>query len=243
MTFPLQAEAFHVVLVMPCLNEAANLMATCSALGFGGNTEQPAEPAALVIVDNGSEDDTWQVAEQIQRTSLANSVHLVRETTRGFVPARHRGNVFARTLANSSDWNPEHVLILQVDADCQYLPGYVNAMRVAVQSQTTNVMLEACIGYPMDFKAKYPEYVNICDRTDTEFEKLFPRSLSHDDVPVDAVCGYRLSDYFRWGGHRREFNRSGEEIYAGTTRLFMRARTQGAERFRVGGGNGPTFGA
>lgn len=233
---PPSAQSLQVVLVMPCLNEADNLKKTCLSLGFGSDSEHPPEQSTLVIIDNGSTDSTAEVAEEIRRKSKPDTVHLVQEPEQGFVPARHAGNLFAQGLAKSSGWNNEEVLVLQVDADCQYLPGYVDAMREAAESQPTNVMIEACIGYPQDFQKLHSEYVRICNQTDVEFEKLFPRSLSHDDVAVDAVCGYRLADYFKWGGHRREFNSAGEEIYAETTRMFMRARTYGAQRQRVEGG-------
>lgn len=233
---PLSADALHVVLVMPCLNEADNLKQTCRSLGFGGDREHQPAHTSLVIVDNGSTDVTAEVAEEIRRSSAPETVNVVQEPEQGFVPARHAGNLFAQRLAKSRGWTDEEVLVLQVDADCQYLPGYVAAMKAAMEGRPTNVMIEACIGFPHDFKKEHSEYVRICDQTDVEFDKLFPHSLSHDDVAVDAVCGYRLADYFKWGGHRREFNARGEEIHAETTRMFMRARTYSAQRNRVDGG-------
>lgn len=230
---PVSAKASQVVLVMPCLNEANNLKQTCLSLGFGSGSQHHSPNSALIIVDNGSSDTTAEVAADVRRASEPNTVHVIQEAEQGYVPARHAGNLFARALAESSKWDEENVLVLQVDADCNYLPDYVNAMKEVAEHEGRNVMIEACIGYPPDFQKDYSEYVRICDETDVEFEKLFPRSLSHDDVAVDAVCGYRLADYFRWGGHRREFNAGGEEIHAETTRMFMRARTQGARRRRV----------
>jgi hypothetical protein len=204
------------------------------SLGFGSDSKNPAD-AMLIIVDNGSTDSTAEVAEEIRCTSKPDTVYVLQETERGFVPARHAGTLFALALAKSKNLDAENVLILQVDADCEYLPGYISSMREAVEGQASNLMIEACLGYPPVFQKEYAEYVRICDQTDVEFENLFPRSLSHDDVAVDAVCGYRLADYLKWGGHRREFNARGEEIYAETTRMFMRARTYGAQRFRVEG--------
>jgi glycosyltransferase involved in cell wall biosynthesis len=116
---------------MPCLNEGDNLKRTGLSLGFGCDTEHPPANTSLLIIDNGSTDSTAEVAEEIRRDSNPETVHLVREPERGFVPARHAGNVFAQRLAKSSGWNEEDVLVLQVDADCQYLPGYVDAMREA----------------------------------------------------------------------------------------------------------------
>jgi len=230
---PLSPKSLQAALVMPCLNEAKNLKQTCLSLGFGGDSRNSPPRSALVIIDNGSTDATAEVAEEIRRNSKPDTVHVIQEPEQGFVPARHAGNLFAQRLAQSSGWNDEEVLVLQVDADCNYLPGFIAAMQETAESQPANVMIEACIGFPEDFQTKHSQYVRICNQTDEEFEKLFPRSLSHDDVAVDAVCGYRLADYFRWGGHRREFTAGGEDIHAETTRMFMRARTYGAQRHRV----------
>ncbi|MDX6406595.1 MAG: hypothetical protein QOH70_4050 [Blastocatellia bacterium] len=226
-------DPMHVILVMPCLNEEDLLRDTCSSLGFGtGRHETPTE-TTLVIVDNGSSDSSADIAEHVRRNSNANAVTIAHEPERGFVPARHRGNLIANTMAQSSGWNPEEVLILQVDADCYYSTNYIAEMRKSMETYEPNVMIEGCLDHSENFKRLYAEYVRICDETDIEFDKLFPPSLSNDTIVVDAVSGYRLSDYLTWGGHRREFNSQGEEIYAETTRLFMKARTHGAQRFRL----------
>jgi hypothetical protein len=52
-------------------------------------------------------------------------------------------------------------------------------------------------------------------------------------VVSDNVCGYFLSDYFSWGGHVREYNQAGEEIYAETSRLLIKARLLGAHSLKV----------
>lgn len=224
-----------VIVVMPCLNEEASLRDTCASLGFGRGDECPAA-ATLILVDNGSSDSTLSVAEETKLRSPDKVVQIGEEPERGFVPARLRGNTIAGELIQSSGWDPENVLILQVDADCRYDSGYIETMRLAMETTKPNVMIEACMDYPPEFKAQYSEYVRICDATDAEFEKLFPASLSHDNIVVDAVSGYRMTDYLRWGGHRREFDDIGEEIYAETTRLFMSARALDGQRFRVTSG-------
>jgi glycosyltransferase involved in cell wall biosynthesis len=217
---------------MPCLNEEAYLQDTCASLGFGIGHGTPSD-ASLVIVDNGSTDSTANVAKQIRSNSPENSVIVTTEPERGFVPARHHGNLVVHTLARSVGWDLENVLILQIDADCHYSADYIVEMRRKMEAYGSNVMIEGCLYHSEDFKAHYADYVRICDETDAEFEKLFPRDLSNDVIVVDAVTGYRLSDYFNWGSHRREFNAQGEEIYSETTRLFMKARTHGAQRSRV----------
>ena len=56
-----------------------------------------------------------------------------------------------------------------------------------------------------------------------------------DEVLIDdKACGYRLSDYQRWGGLRREYLPDGSEIHAETSRMYLRAlATAGAKRVRV----------
>ena len=228
-------DGMPVILVMPCLDEVENLRATCASLGFGTGPNLSPPGTQLIIVDNGSSDSTLDMAEQIKRESKVNAVLVEQEPERGFVPPRNHGNLTARAMADSSGWDPEQVLILQVDADLNYATGYVAEMRAAMKICGPNVMIEACLSYPQAFQDEYPEYMNICNSTDAEFTKLFPLDFSHDELVVDAVSGYRLSDYFRWGGHQREFN-AGDEIHAETSRLFMRARVQGAQRFRVDSG-------
>jgi hypothetical protein len=229
-------DGMPVILVMPCLDEVENLRATCASLGFGTGPDLSPPGTQLIIVDNGSSDSTLDIAEQVKRESKANAVLLEQEQERGFVPPRNHGNLTARAVAHSSGWDPEQVLILQVDADLHYATGYVAEMRAAMKICGPNVMIEACLSYPQAFQDEYPVYMNICNSTDAEFTKLFPSDFSHDGLVVDAVSGYRLSDYFRWGGHHREFNAHGDEIHAETTRLFMRSRVQRATRHLVEAG-------
>lgn len=220
-------------MVVPCLNEEENLADTCTSLGFGTGSDTSPGGTFLFLIDNGSEDSTVAVAERIRSRSRKNTVFVGHEAARGFVPPRHRGNLMANELATSMGWNTDDLLILQADADTLYSEGYINSMRSATQSSGPNVMIEACVDYMPEFKAGYPEYIHICNKTDGEFVRLFARDFSDDDVVDDKVSGYRLSDYFRWGGHRREYTASGEEIHAETARLYMRARAQGARRTRV----------
>src|SRR5258705_8399462 len=105
----------QVVLVMPCLNEADNLKQTCLSLGFGRDSEHLSEHTALVIIDNGSTDATAEVAEEIRRSSKPDTVHLIQEPERGFVPAPNAGNLCPRRLANSLGWNEAGGLVLQGD--------------------------------------------------------------------------------------------------------------------------------
>lgn len=228
-----RTEDIRVAIVIPCLNEEENLSHTCSSLGFGIGKELSPPGTVLLLVDNGSTDSTIFVAEQIKHNSREGAVYIGHETERGFVPPRHSGSLMAKALAEEMNWSLENVLLLQADADTIYANGYIAAMRLASKGFGMNVVIEACVGYLPDFKAQYPEYIRLCEEIDGEFINLFARDLSDDYVVDDKVSGYRLSDYLKWGGHRREYTQAGEEIHAETTRLYMRAKTQGARRERV----------
>jgi glycosyltransferase involved in cell wall biosynthesis len=229
------SEAIRVALVVPCLNEEENLEDTCASLGFGTGKSSTPENAVLFLIDNDSDDSTVAVAERIKSDSRENSVVVGHEVERGYVPPRHRGNLMANELASSMGWSADGLLILQADADTRYSEGYINSMRSATEASGPNVMIEACVDYPPEFKAEYPEYIRVCNETDAVFARLFARDLSDDDVVDDKVSGYRLSDYLRWGGHRREYTASGEEIHAETARMYIRARGRFAKRRRVAG--------
>src|SRR5262245_31282857 len=110
----------RVVLVIPCLNEEENLANTCASLGFGTGKDVSPLGVVLFLIDNGSSDSTIAIAEQLKLNSRENTVFVGHESERGFVPPRHRGNLMAKELAHSMNWNLEDILILQADADTHY---------------------------------------------------------------------------------------------------------------------------
>jgi len=226
-------DRLHVAIVIPCLNEEQTLADTCASLGFGLGNSSYSTGNLLFLVDNGSTDSTVDVAHRIKSASKDDSVFIGHAPQRGFVPARHFGNQMVEEVVRSMNWDLQDVLILQVDADTHYTPGYVTSMQCAAEKCGPGVMIEACVTYPPTFKSEYSDYIQICDDIDSEFLHLFPRDITDDDLVDDKVSGYRLSDYFDWGGHRREYTTSGEEIHSETARLYMRARATDARRERV----------
>ena len=86
---------------MPCLNEEELLESTCRSLGFGQSKVSTLENLHLILVDNGSDDDTLAVMEHVKERSPPGSVQIVREMERGYVPARHTG-AWARRLAGTA---------------------------------------------------------------------------------------------------------------------------------------------
>ena len=221
------------IVVIPCFNEEQNLFDTCASLGFGIGNHLTPESVFLILINNNSTDSTAEIAEKIKLNSAGDTVILVSEKEQGFVPARHRGNQVANELAESYNWNINEVLILQADADTIYSPNYIREMRSKAKTAGENVFIEARSEFPHSFKLQYKSYIDLCDGIDGKFMKLFSSKFNDDIIVDDKVIGYRLADYFNWGGHIREYNKSGEEIYAETTRLYIRAKAKGAGRVLV----------
>ncbi len=211
--------------VVPCLNEEQHLAATCSSLGLGcGSTF----PARLVLVDNGSTDATPVVMAQIRDAARPGKVSIVHEPIRGYVPARHAGVNAVMELARQEGLLSEGILVLQADADTTYLPGYIDAMRAACSGRRGD-LIEGSAVTGCQFSAQFREFDELCRRVDSAME----RWLAADGAQVivdDKVCGFLLSDYWEWGGHRREVDHLGREIHAETTRLFMHAKQAGSVR-------------
>jgi glycosyltransferase involved in cell wall biosynthesis len=218
--------------VMPCLNEEGFLASAVGSLGFGDGAPPAADDVYLVLVDNGSTDGTMAVMEQVARGSRPGSVCIVTEHVRGFVPPRRRGVAEVAALAAELGAAAEEFLILQADADTFYLPDYAQWMKERL-GERRGFLLEGAIKRSADFDAAHPEYVALERSVD---ESVVDSGVDDEDEIIvdDKACGYLLSDYLRWGGHFREFDDSGSEVHAETTRLFLRARlAHGAAKIRV----------
>lgn len=220
----------HAFVVIPCLNEQDGLAATCQSLGF---PQAPPSNTKLVLVDNGSSDKTLEVMIEIRDAAQPGEVVVVKESNQGYVPARHAGAMAVREAAITSGLNADQVLLLQADADTIYLPDYVSCMCLAAVRAPPMMMLEGAAITAREFARRYPQYDAISREVDIAMQPLLTDD-SDDLVLDDKVCGFWLGDYFAWGGHQREFDSSGDELFAETTRLYMRARdSHGARRFRV----------
>ncbi|MGA0607967.1 glycosyltransferase family 2 protein [Phenylobacterium sp. VNQ135] len=216
-----------VAFIIPCLNEEARVRATAMSLAGGGD-QLPAD-TDLILVDNGSTDATWTILGDLVALGRGR-IHRVRERRRGFVPPRHRGVMHAAGLARRRGVATDDVLILQGDADTIYLPDYIDRMRSAAAA---NVLLEGSIGRVNEGDPRLLAYRALELKVDQVI-----RAYEVDDVQEtlvdDKACGYRLTDYERWGGLQREYAADGSELHAETTRLFLRARAlTGAMRHRV----------
>jgi hypothetical protein len=160
-------------------------------------------------------------------------VVIVRESILGHVPARHRGNLVAAQLARSLGIAATEALIIQVDADTHYSPGYVDYIRESFQAISTNgVLVQAATRLPPEIPATYPNLFGEIQAVDDSIEERFGLP-AYDVVVDDKACSYTLHDYFRWGGHRREYFNDGFEILAETTRLMIAARSRGTELHNI----------
>lgn len=214
-----------VAIVIPCLNERDIIARTAESLGFGGGIEPPRN-ARLILVDNGSSDTTWDELGRLVLEAPPGTVHRILEPERGFVPPRNRGVQFVAALAQDLGKTADETLILQADADTEYLPDYVELMRAAAGD---NVLLEASIGRAKSADPGLASYRALELRVDGLTRHL---EVGEDEEVLvdDKACGYLLADYVRWGGLRREFLPDGSEIHAETSRMFLRAQIVAAAR-------------
>jgi glycosyltransferase involved in cell wall biosynthesis len=221
------------VVVLPCLNEEEALLDTCRSLGFARGGDGQDSSLYLVIVDNDSTDSTFDIAEAIRNTSMPNSVYVVREAERGYVPPRHTGVAHAGVMAQAAGWSD--VVILQADADTTYDGEYVGKIRESAAEAGENAFLVGTAEFPEEFRSGSPDYVSHSSEVDTRVLTRLGVPESDDLICTDAVCAYRLSDYLTWGGHLREYSREGDEIHAETTRLYMRSLSRGSRKVLVPG--------
>lgn len=221
----------HAIIVIPCLNEEFNIIDTCATLGFGSGIEKTPSNTNLILVNNNSVDNTQALLEDIQSGSPINTVHVTFEPEIGYIPPRHHGNLLAKKIAESLSLKIEEILIIQADADTNYSENYVDIIRMHSAELGENVLFEACSDYPPSFKEKFLCYVDLCKQLDDSFREIF--SLCSDYIVDDKAAAYRLSDYFKWGGFKREYLNTSDEIHAETTRLFMKAQPFGATKVYV----------
>ncbi|MGX5805044.1 glycosyltransferase family 2 protein [Bradyrhizobium sp. Arg314] len=221
----------HTAVAIPCLNEAATLVKVCASLGYSDQTRTPPPDTTLILVDNGSTDGTVSAMAAI-RSAHPGAVIMGVEFERGYIPPRHRGVLLAKEMADARGIPADALLILQADADTLYDQNYVQAMQKAAAMAPGN-LIEGVAHEDFSFEAAHPGYEARCAATDAVVAGLLVPE-AEEVILDDKVAGFRLSDYLRWGGLQREFDRDGDEIHAETSRLYIRAKTFGAGRVRVG---------
>lgn len=220
------------IVVIPCLNEETSLEKTCESLGFCHGTHGLGDDTLLVLVDNGSTDGTVSIMERVLNRSLAGQVHILHESERGYVPPRNRGVLFAREVARARRALEEQVLIVQADADTAYGSLYVDTLATAAAGLGRGVLLEGLRETPPDFAGAHPGFVTLCGRADADIAAAFV-APEIDVIVDDKATAFTLADYFVWGGLSREYTSAGEEMYAETSRFYIRGRLRGARRVTV----------
>jgi hypothetical protein len=220
-------------LVMPCLNEEMNLRDTCASLGFGSPYDGRRSHHHLVIVDNGSSDGTIGVAESIRDMSLAGTVHIVRESTLGFVTARSAGVDYVKQHVRELRCPQSECLVLQVDADAVYSRDYSQCFENAACLGGIGNLYEAESVLPN--RASDAEFALLRDLTKIDEQFFEEKSSGQDFVVDDKMVGYFLSDWESVGGLKREFLGGREYLYCGTSRMWIRMHRQGFRRRMVPG--------
>lgn len=218
---------------MPCLNEENALAATCKSLGFGIGVSRDVE-GVLIIVDNGSADRTLQIAQGIQRNSPANSVLLVSEPEKGFVPARMRGANEVVKQAKLLGLQLSRTILLQVDADAQYSPDYVSGFVAEASRLGEGHLFEAESVLPECLTPSEHDLMRLLHETDSKYlDSLDLKVATADCVVDDKMVGFILSDWVAFGGIVRDWVNGKEMVYCGTSRFWLRLLAKGFTRVLV----------
>ena len=220
-------------LIMPCLNEEKTLRETCESLGFGSSYRNQRKNHHLVVVDNGSNDRTVEVAEKIRDLSIAGTVHIVSENILGFVPARSAGVKYVQKYSMELRCPQSECLILQVDADAEYSRDYPSCFEETASIYGLGNLFEAESIIPT--KARDAE-ITLLHNLGNFDERFFERIYTKEDFVVDdKIVGYFLQDWNSTGGLKREYLDDREYIFCGTSRMWIRMRSQGFRRQMVAG--------
>lgn len=218
--------------VIPCLNEAENILETVNSLGFGRSSSLAAT-VHLVLVDNGSEDNTPQIINQIKNENTVNRVLVAHENQRGFVPARRRGVDVARDFAIKNGICKERCLIMQVDADADYSPGYLKKFSDLATNIGEGYLFEAESIPHVCMSHNETELMRRMMKFDSEFMPSEPAGA--DCIVDDKMVGYLLSDWERVGGLQRDWVSGKEFVFCGTTRMWIRMLSHSFKRILVDG--------
>jgi hypothetical protein len=112
---PVHADPATVLVAIPTLNEAAHIGSTLTAL-LDGNPQMAA--VKIVVADGGSSDDTCRIVEDMARRHP--NLHLIHN------PARRQAAAVNLVVATAAE--PQHEILVRVDAHAHYPPGYVLAV-------------------------------------------------------------------------------------------------------------------
>jgi glycosyltransferase involved in cell wall biosynthesis len=125
-----KGELMMCYVVVPVLNEASNIPNLVASI----KNQKTTMPLSVVIVDNGSTDNSEEVAKRL-------GCNVVGETRRGIGPARQKG---IDTVLAYNHTSPENTLVLQTDADCTI--DTANFIEDVAKQYLTDPKLMATVG-------------------------------------------------------------------------------------------------
>ncbi|GHH27633.1 glycosyltransferase [Lentzea cavernae] len=113
---PAMGADVRVSVVLPVLNEAANIEAVLASL----RDQEDVDPGTyeIVLVDNNSTDDTVEIARTFAESSPV-AVHVISEREQGVACARRAGMEFAVRRSRHRKDPGERFYLLSADADCR----------------------------------------------------------------------------------------------------------------------------
>lgn len=109
-------ENYHVYYLVPCLNEAAVVGATVTALRAGRR-------ATTVVIDDASDDGTGAIAERAGDSGLVVVRRRLPDARKGKGPALNAGFALVRDLVAARGQDPARVIVCVMDADGRLSDG------------------------------------------------------------------------------------------------------------------------
>lgn len=193
----------NITVVIPTLNGAATLPAQLFAL----DRQLAAPPFSVIVVDNGSTDDTARIAKDFAATQF--SVQVIDEPVRGINSARNAGCAAA----------PDGAVLL-CDADDEVHPGWLAAM--------TGALAEGCwVGGRLDYVSlNTPQVRLVWGAPDlSTYRQVEP----FVDSTFGGNCGFWRSMWEQIGRFDSSISGTGGD----ETEFFMRAWGAGYRRVDV----------
>ena len=154
----------RISVIVPTYNDAEGLRTTARSLL---DQDFPAERTEILLVDNGSTDDTFRVAEELAALEPARVRALSEREKRGSYAARNRGIAEARGE-----------ILCFIDADMSVPPGYLSAVSahfadpecqyagcfVDIESRIRSLASETdrLLGFPVDGYLQQLHYAPTC---------------------------------------------------------------------------------
>jgi len=229
--------------IVSALNEEKNIVRVLEGLENQVNnegTELDKKLYGIVVVDNGSTDNTARVVQRFARHSKT-LVTLVHEQERGIVSARLAG--VRKVVEGVANINGIEYLAF-CDSDVIVPSTWIHSMLSRFQSGNVDV-LSYNGSFPHHFWIKVPTLTSkYMDELGTLFfpeETIrhygannkavrFTRLVYSDFVrpPSGGFYAIRLSAYNQVGGYTREFTKEGKEVDGPTWRLYHKLMKQGA---------------